>query len=241
MTCGLIAVALAVAQLRLPLPEQTIPLQAELDHVQGIDTDGEKLWVSEVQRKQKRGRLHEFELTSGKILRTVDLTRGAQYHPGGIAADETSIWVPVAEYRPKSTSTVLRLSKESLAVIESIPVADHVGAVAVRGEQIIGANWDARQFIDLRSGERRDNPLDSRFQDMKFWNDSLVASGLREAGGTIDWLDPRTLALQNRWIASKTDRGVLFTHEGMAIRGRTLYLLPEDGPSRLFIIHLPEF
>jgi hypothetical protein len=30
------------------------------------------------------------------------------------------------------------------------------------------------------------------------------------------------------------------THEGMAIKGSRLYLLPEDAPSRLFVFALPQ-
>jgi len=31
-----------------------------------------------------------------------------------------------------------------------------------------------------------------------------------------------------------TDRARLYTGEGMAVKGRDLFLVPEDGPSRLF-------
>jgi hypothetical protein len=33
---------------------------------------------------------------------------------------------------------------------------------------------------------------------------------------------------------------VILTHEGMAIAGGKLYLLPEDGPSRLFVYQLAD-
>ena len=56
--------------------------------------------------------------------------------------------------------------------------------------------------------------------------------------GAIDWLDPATLTLARRITAGRTGRGVLYTNEGMAIRGGKLYLLPEDGPSRLFVYRL---
>jgi hypothetical protein len=63
---------------------------------------------------------------------------------------------------------------------------------------------------------------------------SLFAGGLREKGrGAIDRLDPKTLGLVARQDVGTTDRGVVFTNEGMTLRGGHLYVLPEDAPSRL--------
>lgn len=227
---------LLLLALELPAPERVVELKAELDHVQGIDTDGKLLWVSEVRRKEKRGLLHEFVLDSGKHLRSVDLTRGEQYHPGGISASGTSIWVPMAEYRPRSAATVVEVDKVSFEPKVTFSAADHLGAIAVWKGRLIAANWDARQFQDVGSGERRDNPHPTRYQDMKIVGDDLVASGI----AAIDWLDPVTLALRKRVTVGRTDRGVLFTQEGMAIHGGKLYLLPEDGPSRLFVFDLAQ-
>jgi hypothetical protein len=39
--------------------------------------------------------------------------------------------------------------------------------------------------------------------------------------------------------AGMTDRGVRFNNEGMAIRGKRLYLAPEDGNTRVFVYRLP--
>jgi hypothetical protein len=52
--------------------------------------------------------------------------------------------------------------------------------------------------------------------------------------GAIDWLEWPSLKLLRRIDAGKTSRGVPFTNEGLAARGDRLWLLPEDGPSRLF-------
>ncbi|MDX2178428.1 MAG: DUF6454 family protein [Bryobacteraceae bacterium] len=231
----MLLVPLLIAQ-ALPAPWKVVELKAELDHVQGIDTDGRRLWVSEVKRREKRGLLHEFELESGRHVRSLDLTRGEQYHPGGIALLGDSIWAPMAEYRRNSSATVVRVDLAAWQVVEEIPVADHIGAVAADRERLIGANWDARQIYDLRAGTKRDNPHPTRYQDMKLLDGVLVASGI----SAIDWLDPATLALKFRTTVGRTDRGVLYTQEGMAVRGRSLYLLPEDGPSRLFFFDLAQ-
>ncbi|MCX6591062.1 MAG: DUF6454 family protein [Acidobacteria bacterium] len=238
MLLPILLTLLSVAE-DLPAPKYIVELQTELDHVQGIDVEANRLWVSEVQRKEKRGRVHKFELSSGKLLRTADVTRGVQYHPGGITLDKNSLWVPVAEYRPKSSSTILRLDKSSLEVEETLDIADHIGAIAI-GPQLWGANWDARQIYDLRTKTPRDNVGGTGYQDLKFSRGLLVGGGLRgKTEFVIDWLDPGTLKLVRRIIAGRTDRGVPYTQEGMTIKGDRLYLLPEDGRSRLFVFDLP--
>jgi hypothetical protein len=47
-----------------------------------------------------------------------------------------------------------------------------------------------------------------------------------------------SLKLVKRMEAGKTNRGVPFTNEGMAVGAGRLWLLPEDGPSRLFEFRL---
>ena len=41
----------------------------------------------------------------GELL-VVD-TDGERFHPGGVSSDRGRCWVPVAEYRPTSTTTVM--------------------------------------------------------------------------------------------------------------------------------------
>ncbi len=63
----------------------------------------------------------------------------------------------------------------------------------------------------------------------------LVASGVfTRTTGAIDWLEWPSLKLIRRLNAGTDDHGILFTREAMAIEGDDLYLLPEDGPGRLF-------
>jgi hypothetical protein len=51
-------------------------------------------------------------------------------------------------------------------------------------------------------------------------------------------MDFPSLKITRRIAAGRTDRGDVFTREGMALRNGKLYLLPEDGPTRLFIFDL---
>ena len=219
-----------------------IRLAAPLEHVQGIDVEGDSLWVSSVDRDAKRGYVHLFDLLSGKLRAQASVGRGARFHPGGISLDGDSLWVPVAEYQRDSSSLVQRRHKRTLELQSEFLVEDHIGCVAA-GATLIGGNWDSRILYEwTRAGRelrQRPNPTRNAYQDLKRVGDRWVASGkLSKDEGAIDWLDD-SLVLVKRLATGKTDRGVLFTNEGMAIRDGTLYLLPEDGPSRLFVFKLP--
>lgn len=221
------------------------PLNAPLAHVQGIDVEGSRLWISSVDSKARRGYLDLFDLTTGKRVARADLTRGEQFHPGGIAIQGESIWIPVAEYRRSSSSTIERRNKNTLALESSFEVADHIGCIAPSPGRLYGGNWDSREIYEwLPDGSllrKRANPNATRYQDLKFREGRLIGSGVLSAdGGAIDWLSPETLVLERRILTGKTDRGVRFTNEGMTVRGNLLYLAPEDGPSRVFVFELPD-
>ena len=47
-------------------PVRTIVLKGTTHHVQGIDFDDTRLWVTSVDRDTKKGYLHEFALPSGE-------------------------------------------------------------------------------------------------------------------------------------------------------------------------------
>jgi len=89
------------------------------------------------------------------------------------------------------------------------------------------------------------NPSATRHQDMKFVGDRLVAGGaLTPWSGAVDWIDWPSLTVTRTLRAGAIGpirpigRGGPYTGEGMAIEGRDLYLVPEDGPSRMFHFRL---
>lgn len=219
---------------------RVLPLEATLHHVQGIDVDGRSLWITSVDRAARKGWLHLVDLRTGKLVRETEVQSGDRYHPGGISVDTDSVWLPVAEYTRTGKTTIQQRDRQTLALRSSFEVDDHIGCLAATHDTLYGGNWDSLQIYTWsRSGQqraRKDNPGGTRYQDLKFLRGKLVGSGVRDAqSGAIDWLDPATLAIERRITAGKTDRGVRFNNEGMTIRGGKLYLLPEDGPSRLFI------
>jgi hypothetical protein len=219
---------------------RTLPLKGSTNHVQGIDFDAKMLWVTSVDLANHKGYLREFSLISGEIIRGVEVQEGDRFHPGGIAADMGSVWVPVAEYRPNSTSSIQKRSKRTLGIEATFSAPDHIGCIAVTAEYVIGGNWDSRDFYVWNHAGRlvRKVPCNTEnaYQDMKFEGGLLVASGLLlDRTGAIDWIEFPSFRLVRRLKVANTERQIPFTREGMAIRGKQLLLLPEDDPSRVFI------
>jgi hypothetical protein len=230
----------SLADLRLL---RVIDLHGDTHHVQGIDLDGRLLWVTSVNSPSRKGYLHEFALDTGKPIRTVEVGRGERFHPGGMTADQDSLWIAVAEYRKDSSSFIQRRSKRTLETEFQFDVADHIGCVTLARGRLIGGNWDSRQFYewDLQGREigKVANPTENAYQDLKFVDGHIVASGvLPDHSGAIDWLEYPSLRLVRRITAGQTSRRVPYTREGMTFRKGRLFLLPEDAPSRLFVFEL---
>src|SRR5262249_40175425 len=142
----------------LPPPEhlgvpQVLALKGEMFHVQGIEVDDNFIYVTSVDTRRKRGFLHKLT-RAGTFVAQLDLTDGERYHPGGIARDGESIWVPVAEYTPEGSSKILQIDRTTLKTVSSFVVHDHIGAVTANATAVYGANWDARRFYEWDHGGR---------------------------------------------------------------------------------------
>lgn len=217
-----------------------VTLDGELFHVQGLELQGARMWVTSVDRATRRGYLHEVDRVSGRVLRRIDLTDGVRYHPGGISIDGRSLWVPVAELRANSSAMLVEIDTETLAVRRRISVADHIGCIAAHGRWLVAGNWDSRLLYVVDRDDPRHmrivpNPSGTRYQDMKFVGGRLVAGGPRTWwNGTVDWLDWPALTLR------RSIRAGGYTAEGMAVEGRELYLAPEDGRGRVFHFRLDD-
>lgn len=224
--------------------ERIIRLEGETHHVQGIALAGSRMLVTSVERQAGRGWLMEFD-GAGKRLRAVEIQNGSMIHPGGIDIDDVSVWIPVAEYKPKSRSRIERRSIETFELLSAFEVPDHIGAVALGTDRLYLVNWDARQFyeysLDGTLIRVRDNPTGYRFQDLKYRYGTLAGSApsrTGKSGGAVVWMDPETLAVTEVRTVGRTDRGVSLVNEGLEIRDGRAYLLPEDTPSRIFVLNL---
>ena len=214
-------------------------LEGTVYHVQGVDLDEDHIWVTSVDSVIHKGYLHQFNHATAKFEREVEVTDGPRFHPGGFSIHGDSIWVPVAEYRPHSSAVLEELDKHTLAIKQKIAVSDHLGCVAVTGDGMIAGNWGSRQFYVFDSKGRQlrvmENASSNQYQDIKFVDGRLVASGnLTNTSGSIDWYEWPSMKLVRSVRTGVTDRGKPYTGEGMALKGDDLYLVPEDGPSRIF-------
>jgi hypothetical protein len=196
--------------------------------------------------------LQKFGL-DGVQLSEGEVTDGARFHAGGISRTGAWLWVPVAEYRPNSSTRIERRSVRDLALAASFVVDDHIGAVAGDRQVVYGANWGAKTLYrwsaDGQPLAKQASPTGVQYQDLKLAGGDLIASGEaldREAGsqfGAIDRFSSR-LELKRRMTTGAAPSGLLWTHEGMARRGRELYFLPEDGDpatgrAHVYVFRLP--
>lgn len=143
--------------------ERRIALRFPTYHPQGLAAVGDRLFLSSVEiieapqkypqpvdgydRTPGRGVGHVLVLDrGGNLIRDIVLGEGTMYHPGGIDFDGTSLWVPVAEYRPNSHSIVYRIDPNTLSPQEAFRVADHIGGTVrdrVSGN-VHGMSWGSR-------------------------------------------------------------------------------------------------
>jgi hypothetical protein len=219
------------------------PLSFASHHVQGLAVSAEHYWISSVDRGAKQGFVFRVERSTGNVAAQRELSFGAQFHPGGIDLVDGALWVPVAEYRPRSSATIAKLDPTTLEILASFTIDDHIGCLAVvASDEIVAANWDARIFYRLSLTGKRlrasANPRAAAYQDLKTDGDLILASGTEKRPGTppvpvVDRLNAKTLALVSRWQPQGTLQtgGSNFCREGCAIFRDEIYLMPEDGPN----------
>src|SRR4051794_29302120 len=80
--CGIVlvvsAAAVAAVAVELAAPTAVTQLEGDTKHVQGIDLqeDATRLWVTSVDVPGRRGLLSEYQLPSGKLVRSVEIQDG---------------------------------------------------------------------------------------------------------------------------------------------------------------------
>ncbi|GAB3165823.1 DUF6454 family protein [Telluribacter humicola] len=133
-----------------------VPLRFPVHHPQGMVRVGDDFILSSVEVLDRSagkgvGHLFKFDAT-GKLLADVKLGEGPKYHPGGIDYDGQHIWVPVAEYRPNSSSVVYKVHPESLKVVEVFRFDDHLGGIVhnTDAHSLHGISWGSRNYYDWK-------------------------------------------------------------------------------------------
>jgi hypothetical protein len=181
---------------------QSVPIKFRTYHPQGMVKIGDTLFVSSVEvttpgrrvaqpdgrsdRDAGEGVGHLFKIdVAGNLIAQLTLGEATMYHPGGIDYDGTSIWVPVAEYRPDSRSIVYRVDPNTMKATEVFRFSDHLGAVVRNTDDgtLHGVSWGSRRFYrwridgNARSGSARPAPEPTRtpnpshyldYQDCKY-------------------------------------------------------------------------
>ena len=93
----------------------------------------------------------------GNLQKDIILGEGDMYHPGGIDFDGTNVWVPVAQYRPNSSSIIYKVDANTLDVSKQFEVKDHFGGIVMDKQtgHLVANTWGSRRFAewDLRGKE----------------------------------------------------------------------------------------
>jgi hypothetical protein len=256
-----IALGLAPPTVELTLAESRPLGYAKTHHVQGLAIDAKRVYVSSVERATSLGWLFVLNRASLAIESTHRLALASQYHPGGMQLRDGRLYLPLAEYRPLSSASLLMIDLSPLddpnksqrrVVIRSwTSIDDHIGGIAVdpAGRMFI-ANWDAKLIRTVGTNgqiERESpNPTGIAYQEME-WHDGILwcAGNTKEKNqvhSVVDLIDPSTGQWTKRYqLAGKRSDGASdFAHEGFTKEGSQLWLLPEDGPkSTLYRFDLP--
>jgi len=137
-------------------------------------------------RSPGKGVGHVFVIDkSGKLIKDVVLGHDIVYHPGGIDLAGDDLLVPVAQYRPNSTSEIYRIDLRTLTTSRLFGVADHIGGIVYdpTTKRLVGNTWGSRTFYEWDRGGRQlakyanpTNVLD--FQDCQY-----VPAGKMVCGG----------------------------------------------------------
>jgi hypothetical protein len=84
----------------------------------------------------------------GKRIADATLTpRGAvEYHNGGLDYDGQYIWATIAQYRPNTTATVVRIDPRTLKPTTILHANDHYGGIVhdIETGNLVGLNWGSR-------------------------------------------------------------------------------------------------
>lgn len=255
-----------------------IPLRFNTHHPQGMVRVGEHFYLSavEVRRETERyrepigghdrspgagvGHLFKFD-AAGRLLEDLRIGEGTIYHPGGIDYDGRHIWVPVAEYRPRSRSIIYRIDpRRRLLAQEVRRVDDHLGGVIHRRPDatLHAVSWGSRWLWELplttRPTRRRLNPsfyID--YQDCHYLGaNQMLCGGLRSyenpatgqklSLGGLDLLDLVTgRPLHQLPVELWSETGRPMTQNPFWVeplpdsrRGLQFWFLPDDGESILY-------
>ncbi len=260
----------------------SVPIRFRTFHPQGMVKIGETIFISSVEvtvptkrfpapvngmdRDTGEGVGHLFKLdASGNLVTDIRIGEKTMYHPGGMDYDGTSIWVPVAEYRPNSRSIVYRVNPQTMSATEVLRVNDHIGGLAYDTDDntLHGVSWGSRRFYrwKIDRGEVRGasqqkaaalNPSHYvDYQDCKYaGRHRMLCTGVSELRvpsnvwpfrlGGVDLIDLRDgRPLHQAPVLLWTTGGLDMTHNPAwfeaTATGLRAYFIPEDDRSTMYV------
>ncbi|GAB3940321.1 hypothetical protein GCM10027614_23790 [Micromonospora vulcania] len=196
-------------------------------HTEGIAFAGDRIFLSSVEileptvkyptpqngydRSPGKGIGHLFVMDrQGNLERDIVLGEGDMYHPGGIDFDGTNVWVPVAQYRPNSSTIVYRIDASSLRVHKQFEVTDHFGGVVLDKTtgNLVGNTWGSRRFAEwnlrgkqLRTWDNENFFID--YQDCQYVpNGKMICGGVTNLPQTPPPAAPRPPTSSAAWPSS---------------------------------------
>ncbi len=225
------------------------PLGFFTGHVQGIAFSKENLFLSAVDKEEKVGYLFKINPKNYHLLAQLKMKIGNIFHPGGISFSKGYIYLPLAGYKPHTSSIIFKIDPKTMEPVNAFVVNDHIGAVATDGSKFIfGMNWDAREMyiwdINGKFLKKIPNKRNIAYQDIEYANGILYCSGIQIHtlwGGTVDLYrfdeNNLTLTLEKSIPMPQLKRNKIrsIASEGMTLKDGYLYFIPEDFPqSRLY-------
>jgi hypothetical protein len=224
-------------------------LNFDTKHPQGMARIDSTWWISTVDIDAQLGLVMAVD-SQGNLVERIPIGDGWRYHPGGMDFDGMALWIPCAEYRPDSTTSIYRM-EPGAAPRRAFDVDDHVGAIARCGfdGDLVGWSWGSRRFyrwsVDGYLHTVRINPaFFVDHQDCQ-WLESghLLCGGVAEVGlssgpgwlGGLGLLDVDDLVMVREvpFPIYPSASGRVATHNPLwsEIRGDQLilHLLPDDG------------
>ncbi|HUF34066.1 MAG TPA: DUF6454 family protein [Acidimicrobiales bacterium] len=128
--------------------EAAVDVGGDVGHPQGLTSWGDHWLVSTVRPTEGRGELLIVD-RHGSVLDRLDVTDGERFHSGGIASEHGGCWVPVAEYRSASTTTVLHVDGDLRPTV-GFRFTDHLGAVCPLADgTLLAVSWGGRTLYRL--------------------------------------------------------------------------------------------
>lgn len=131
-------------------------VQGDVGHPQGLSRWGDDWLVTTVHTDRRVGEVLVVS-GDGAVIDRIDVTDGDRFHPGGLhvdAVDATGCWIAVAEYRPRSTTRVIRLGRD-LTVTTAFVFDDHLGALCPLSDgTLFAVSWASRRWYRLDTSGR---------------------------------------------------------------------------------------